>query len=120
MRTGAVQPAAMQERVAIPPRELSHRQRVQRSDTRWLLVWLATFAGAMLALIAAHQLYRITGPHPTVTAFVRSLKHYARWLIPGQKGRRHSQLFPLPVPQGEPHYARSPDASGHDAQRANA
>ena len=108
----------MQDRggVARRARELSHRERVQRSDTRWLLVWLATFAAAMLALIAMHQLYRITGPHPTVTAFVRSLKHYARWLIPGQKGRRHSELFPLPVPQGEPHYARSPDASASRAR----
>jgi hypothetical protein len=117
---GAVQSLAMRERGTAQPRELSHRERVQRSDTRWLLAWIAVFAAATLGLLAAHQLYRFTGPHPAVTAFVRSLKHYARWLIPGQKGRRHSLLVPLPVPRGEPHYANASGASGQDAQRSNA
>jgi hypothetical protein len=76
------------------------------------------FLGAALAILAAHQLYRVTGPHPAVTAFIRSLKHYARWLIPGQKGRRTSQLVPLPIPQADRRYADSA-ASGHEAQRAN-
>ena len=107
---GAVQPLAMQKGGAAEPRGLSHRERVQRSDTRWLMAWLAVFAAATIGLLAAHQLYRITGPHPAVTAFVRSLKHYAR----GQKGRRSSLLVPLPVP----HYANASGASGHDAQRA--
>jgi hypothetical protein len=110
----------MGERVADRPRELSHRERVQRSDTRWLLVWLGTFAAAMLAVLVAHQVYRFTGPHPAVTAFVRSLKHYARWLIPGQKGRRHPLPLAVPLPGQHPHYATSSDASGHAAQRANA
>lgn len=113
---GAVKPPAMRKGGTAQPRELSHRERAQRSDTRWLMAWLAVFAAATIGLLAAHQIYRITGPHPAVTAFVRSLKHYARWLIPGQKGRRSSQLVPLPVP----HYADASDASGHDAQRANA
>jgi hypothetical protein len=111
---GAVQPLAMHKGGTAEPRGLSHRERVQRSDTRWLMAWLAVFAAATIGLLAAHQIYRITGPHPAVTAFVRSLKHYARWLIPGQKGRRSSLFVPLPVP----HYANAPDASGHDAQRA--
>ena len=111
---GAVQPLAMQKGGTAEPRGLSHRERVQRSDTRWLMAWLAVFAAATIGLLAAHQIYRITGPHPAVTAFVRSLKHYARWLIPGQKGRRSSLLVPLPVP----HYANASGASGHDAQRA--
>ena len=102
------------------PRHLSHRERVQRSDTRWLIAWLAILAATIIGLLAAHQLYRFTGPHPAVTAFVRSLKHYARWLNPGQKGRRTSQLVPLPVPQGELHYAKASDASGHETQRSNA
>jgi hypothetical protein len=108
----------MQERVAVPRREESHRQRVQRSDTRWLMAWLAMFLGAALGILAAHQLYRLTGPHPVITGFIRSLKHYARWIIPGQKSRRTSQLIPPPVVHPEPRYADSP-ASGHEAQRAN-
>jgi hypothetical protein len=112
---GAVQPLAMHKGWTAEPRGLSHRERVQRSDTRWLMAWLAVFAAATIGLLAAHQIYRMTGPHPAVTAFVRSLKHYARWLIPGQKGRRTSQLVPLPVPLHE----NASDTSGHDAQRAN-
>jgi len=112
---GEVQPAAMQKGGTAQPRQLSHRERVQRSDTRWLMLWLAAFAAATIGLLAAHQIYRMTGPHPAVTAFVRSLKHYARWLIPGQKGRRTSQLVPLPVP----HHATASETSGHDTQRAN-
>jgi hypothetical protein len=110
----------MQERgIAAPPRELSHRERVRRSDTRWLLAWLGVFAAAMLTVLVAHQLYRFTGPHPAVTSFLRSLKHYARWLVPGQKVRRHPLPLAVPLPGHQPHYATSSDASGHDAHRAN-
>ena len=111
----------MQERGgAARPRELSHRARVQRSDTRWLLAWVGMFAAAMLTLLVAHQLYRITGPHPAFASFLRSLKHYARWLIPGQKVRRHPLPLAAPLPGQQPHYATSSDASGQDAQRTNA
>ena len=89
-----------------------------RSDVRWLLAWLAVFAAAILALLAAHQVYRLTGPHPQVTVFIRQLKHQARWLIPGLKGRRSSQLVPAPAAPPPPHYAGSSSTNGQAAQRA--
>ena len=95
----------------------SHRQVVARSDVRWLLVWLAVFAASILTLLAAHQVYRMTGPHPQVTVLIRKLKHHARWLIPGLKGRR-SQLVPVPTGPQPPHYAGSSSTNGQVAQRA--
>jgi len=50
----------------------------------------------MLLIVAAHQVYRLTGPYPQVTAFIRQLKHHSRWLIPGMKGKRAS-LYLLPM-----------------------
>jgi hypothetical protein len=91
---------------------------VARSDARWLLVWVAVFLAAVLGLLAAHQVYRMTGPHPQVTVFIRRLKHHARWLIPGLKAKRSSQLAP-PAREPPPHYAGSSRASGQAAQRAN-
>ena len=90
---------------------------VARSDVRWLLAWLAVFAASILALLAAHQVYRMTGPHPQMTVFIRKLKHHARWLIPGLKGRR-SELVPTPTGPQPPHYAGSSSTSGQVAQRA--
>jgi hypothetical protein len=110
----------MEERAALPRSERGHRDRVARSDMRWLLVWLAVFVAAILTLLAAHQVYRLTGPHPQISALVRTLKHYARWLVPGQKRNRNSQLTPAPELSDRPHYAGSSRASGHEAQRAKA
>jgi hypothetical protein len=107
----------MEDRVALERTGRSHRQVVARSDVRWLLAWLAVFAAAILTLLAAHQVYRLTGPHPHVTVFIRKLKHHARSLIPGLKGRR-SELAPLPMSPPPPHYAGSSSASGQVAQRA--
>jgi hypothetical protein len=86
----------MQERVVQATVSRSHRAEVTRSDTRWLAVWLGVFAGLMLLIIAAHQVYRATGPYPAVTAFIRQLKYHSRWLIPGMKGKRSSTLL-LPI-----------------------
>jgi len=88
----------MQERVAQATVSRSHRAEVARSDARWLGVWLGVFAGLMLFIIGAHQVYQATGPHPAVTAFIRQLKHHSRWLIPGMKGKRAS-TFLLPIPE---------------------
>jgi hypothetical protein len=109
----------MWDRVALRETRHTHREGVARSDLRWLLAWIAVFVASILLLLGAHQVYRWTGPHPQVTVFIRRLKHHARWLIPGLKGPRSSQL---PVPAGRPptHYAGSSRASGHSAQRANA
>ena len=87
----------MQERAAQATVSRSHRAEVTRSDTRWLVAWLGVFAGMMLLVIGAHQVYRATGPHPAMTAFVRQLKHHSRWLIPFMKGKR-SSTFLLPIP----------------------
>jgi hypothetical protein len=94
----------MQDRVAKPTVSRSHRVEAARSDTRWLLAWIGVFAGSMLLIVVAHQVYRLTGPHPQVTAFIRQLKHHSRWLIPGMKGKRAS-IFLLPMPRLpiEPH-----------------
>jgi hypothetical protein len=109
----------MEDRVALERTGRSHREVVARSDVRWLLAWLAVFAAAIMTLLAAHQVYRMTGPHPQVTVFIRKLKHHARWLIPGLKSRRSSQLVPAPTAPPPPHYAGSSSASGQVAQRAN-
>jgi hypothetical protein len=109
----------MQDRVALERITRKHREVVARSDVRWLLAWLAVFAAAILTLLAAHQVYRLTGPHPQMTVFIRKLKHHARWLIPGLKSRRSSQLLPPPATPPPPHYAGSSSTSGQVAQRAN-
>ena len=77
------------------------------------MAWLAVFAAATIGLLAAHQIYRITGPHPAVTAFGAQPQTLCA-LADFGTGLAHSQLVPLPVP----HYANASDASGHDAQRA--
>src|SRR5262249_59039883 len=93
----------MQDRVARPsvsPRPTvsrSHRAEAARSDARWLLAWAGVFVGLMVLILLAHQIYRLTGPHPLVTAFIRQLKHHSRWLIPGMKGKR-AGTFLLPIP----------------------
>ncbi len=107
----------MGQRAALSKTARNHRDRVARSDARWLLAWGAVFVAAILALLAAHQVYRLTGPHPQVTVFIRRLKHHARWLIPGLK-RRSSEVAPRFGGPNPPHYAGSSRASGQAAQRA--
>ena len=99
-------------------RSRPHHHSVARSDLRWLLAWLAMFLASILALLAAHQVYRMTGPHPQMTVFIRRLKHHARWLIPGLKGKRTSELLPGVIDPPR-RYAGSPAASGQPPQRSN-
>ncbi|HEV7733548.1 MAG TPA: hypothetical protein VGR62_15385 [Candidatus Binatia bacterium] len=91
-----------------------HRIEVARDDRRWLLAWAGIFVGTLALLVVAHQLYRMTGPHPEITAAIRSLKHQARWLIPGLKGKPHARGAAV-----DPDH-RSVDStrSGQAAQRA--
>jgi hypothetical protein len=109
----------MQGRVALPRQGRTHWAAVVRSDVRWLLAWFAVFVAAIVMLLGAHQLYRLTGPHPEITVFIRRLKHHARWLIPGLKGPK-SSLLPAPFAPPPPHYASPSRASGQLPQRANA
>jgi hypothetical protein len=96
-----------------------HRVEVLKADRRWLLAWAAVFVGTLLALFAAHQLYRLTGPHPQVTALVRQLKHEARWLIPGLKRKPNASgadILLLPIPH--PGISGASDRNGHAAHLA--
>lgn len=108
----------MQDRVALQRSSRKHRAGTARSDIRWLLAWGGVFAAAIVTLLVAHQIYRLTGPHPQMTLLIRMLKHEARTLIPGLKGRRSSQLIPVPPAPPLPHYAGSPSSNGQAAQRA--
>jgi len=73
------------------PRIGAHRRDVERDDRRMLILWAASFAAALGLFAAATQVYRFTGPHPQVTALIRQMKHQARWLIPGLKGRPNAK-----------------------------
>ena len=64
-----------------------HQREVLRVDRRWLLTWLASFFLSLGILAVAYGIYKATGPHPQFRAFLRQLKHEARWLIPGLKGK---------------------------------
>ena len=68
-----------------------HQREVLRIDRRWLLTWLASFCLSMGILAAAYGVYKVTGPHPEFRAFLRALKHEARWLIPGLKGKPNAK-----------------------------
>jgi hypothetical protein len=77
------------------PRIGTHRREVERDDRRMLLVWSASFAAVLGLFAAGTQVYRVTGPHPEVTALIRQMKHHARWLIPGLKGAPNAKDAPF-------------------------
>jgi hypothetical protein len=54
---------------------------VTRTDRRWLLTVTVLFVVAVGSLLAAREIYRATGPHPHVVAFVRRVKFYANSLL---------------------------------------
>jgi hypothetical protein len=68
-----------------------HQREVLRIDRRWLLTWLASFFLSLGILASAYGIYKATGPHPQFRAFLRQLKHEARWLIPGLKGKPNAK-----------------------------
>ena len=68
-----------------------HQQEVLRIDRRWMLTWLASFFLSLGILAGAYGIYKLTGPHPQFRAFLRQLKHEARWLIPGLKGKPNAK-----------------------------
>ena len=61
----------------------SHREEVQRSDHRWLLVVFVIFTATLLACSAALWVYHVTGPHPRVVLALRQMKRVAKWILPG-------------------------------------
>ena len=61
---------------------------VERTDRRWLAVTATIFAVAVCFLAGAYGLYRATGPHPQVRAFVRQVKHAARRVLPAWRPPR--------------------------------
>src|SRR5436190_908049 len=68
-----------------------HEREVLRIDRRWLLTWLASFSLSLGLLAGAYGVYKLTGPHPEFRALLRQLKHEARWLIPGLKGKPNAK-----------------------------
>ncbi|HZP41664.1 MAG TPA: hypothetical protein VFD84_09140 [Candidatus Binatia bacterium] len=64
-------------------RHLPVRDEVAASDRRWLLLAVLVFLVTCALLAGAIALYRWTGPHPSVTLFLRSVKRLARRLVPG-------------------------------------
>ena len=64
------------------------RREVQRTDRRWLAVTASVFAFAVCLLAGAYGLYKTTGPHPQIRAFVRQVKHVARRFLPAWRPPR--------------------------------
>ena len=68
-----------------------HQREVLRIDRRWLFTWLASFFLSLGILAGTYGIYKLTGPHPQFRALLRQLKHEARWLIPGLKGKPNAK-----------------------------
>jgi len=54
----------------------------QNADRRWLLAAVVVFGTSAGVLLLARWVYRVTGPHPEITLLVRSVKAFARRLLP--------------------------------------
>jgi hypothetical protein len=63
------------------------RDDVARTDRRWLLAAAALLATWLVVFAGAGAIYRATGPHPRIRAFVRSVQHHAQGLL-HLRGRR--------------------------------
>lgn len=109
----------MQPRVNAARIESAHRREVARTDRRWLMAWAAIFLASFGLMAAVHGIYRATGPHPEVQVFLRRVRHHARWLIPGLKGRPNWRGDVQMLGDFAGRHPASP-ASGHDAHRAKA
>ena len=53
--------------------------------------WRTSTASRNRLSATTSGVYKATGPHPQVTALIRQLKHEARWLIPGLKGKPNAR-----------------------------
>jgi len=63
-----------------------------QADRRWLVVWTSLFIAWLAFSGILVVLYRVTGPHPEISAFVRRVKHEVRWLIPFRKIPRNKRM----------------------------
>jgi len=66
-----------------------HQREVWQIDRRWLVTWVLSFVASLTLFFAVYGLYKVTGPHPQVTVFLRAVRHEVRWLIPGLKKKRN-------------------------------
>jgi len=66
------------------------RDDVARTDRRWLLAAAALLAAWLGVFVGAGAIYRATGPHPRVSAFLRRVQHHAHGLL-HLRGRRGSR-----------------------------
>src|SRR3989442_4306383 len=66
------------------------RHDVARTDRRWLLAVAALLAAWLGVFVGAGAIYRATGPHPRVGAFLRRVPHHAHRLL-HLRGRRGSR-----------------------------
>jgi hypothetical protein len=65
-----------------PPVSSRQQREVERADRRWFLAAAAVFTLSLGLFFGAHHVYRATGPHPQMTAFVRRLKGLAHRFLP--------------------------------------
>ncbi len=83
---------SMPEGVGRSSRSITRHQReVLLLDRRWLVTWMVSFLGSLAFVFGLYAVYKATGPHPQVTAFIRALKHEVRWLIPGLKRKPNAR-----------------------------
>jgi hypothetical protein len=75
-----------------PTVSTAHRQESVQADRRWLVVWTSLFIAWLAFSGILVVVYRLTGPHPEISAFVRRVKHEVRWLIPFRKIPRNKRI----------------------------
>ena len=61
---------------------------VTRTDRRWLLTVTLVFGVTIGSLLAAREVYRATGPHPHIAAFIRRVQSHANGLLRFRRFRR--------------------------------
>ncbi|HUE30714.1 MAG TPA: hypothetical protein VMR79_07555 [Verrucomicrobiae bacterium] len=57
------------------------RDDVARTDRRWLLAVAVLLVAWLGVFVGAAAIYRATGPHPRVSAFLHRVQHHARALL---------------------------------------
>jgi hypothetical protein len=81
----------MQRKMAAPGVSRRTEDEVARSDRRWLLAIIAVFTISLSTFFGAYQLYRVTGPHPEITLFLRRAKGLAKQILPRWRKSRKWQ-----------------------------